>query len=68
MTIAPCVGLCSIDADGDDDAAVAEMLDADPFGTRKEVVDIDGHGDQLRVAGSFHPIERESGEISDRHN
>lgn len=61
------MGLCSTDADGDDEAAVAEALDADLFGTRKEVVDIDGHGDQLRVARAFHPLEGESCEISVGH-
>lgn len=45
--------------DTDDDAAMAEVLDADPFGAREELVDIEGDTDEERVARTVHPLERE---------
>lgn len=45
--------------DADDDAAVAEVLDADPFGAREEFEDVDRDGDEMRVARTFHSLERE---------
>lgn len=54
MAVTLCGHLQSGGFDGDDDAAVAEILDADPFGTRTDVVDGAGNLDVERVAVRRH--------------
>ena len=59
VAVALGVGLHSGGFDADDDAAVAEALDADPFGAREEFEDVDCDGDEERVSRTFHSLERE---------
>lgn len=59
MSVALGVRLHSGGFEGDDDPPVAEVLDADPFGTREKFVDIEGDCDEERVAWAVHSLERE---------
>ena len=59
IAVALGVGLHPGGFDADDDAAVAEVLGADPFGAREEFEDVDCDGYEERVPGTFHPLERE---------
>lgn len=52
-------GLQSGGFEGDDDPTVAEVLDADPFGTREELMHGEGGGDVDRVAVRRHSFEWE---------
>ena len=59
MSVALGVCLHSGGFEGDDDPPVAEVLDADPFGTREKSVHLEGGGDVVGIAVRRHSSEWE---------